>query len=58
MSILLGIARDELDRARELRRLGLNRLAEEAEKRADLLYEAADAAATEPPNEDGSAERE
>jgi len=47
MSILLGLARDERDRARELRRLGLNKLADEAEKKAEALYEAASRVADE-----------
>lgn len=40
MSILLGLARDERERAKELRRLGLSKLAEEADTRAENLERA------------------
>lgn len=42
MSILMGLARDERQRAKELRRLGLNKLAEEADEKAENLEKAYD----------------
>lgn len=42
MSILMGLARDARERARELRKLGLNKLAENAEKEVEALEEAHD----------------
>lgn len=46
MGILLELARDARERARELRRLGLNKLAEAADKQAEAL-EGADEAVEE-----------
>ena len=46
-SILWGLARDERDRAKELRRLGLNKLAAEADSRAEALEHAADESESE-----------
>jgi hypothetical protein len=42
MSILMGLARDARARAREWRRLGFNKLADEHEKQANALEHADD----------------